>query len=289
MTREEVVSLRQRLLDHSFQPVGVYNWNYQNIPQKVRGKRPSEPNWQNTVGMPVYRDDALNTGILTGTVYPLDIDVEDQTIVTEIVTMAETLFGRTIVRCRQNSPRRLLPYRIENPDARKIIILLSCGKLEFLGRGQQFVGFGKHPSGADYEWQGQPLDEIEINELPVIDAAGIRALAGWAEERWPVAEKMKPNGAGRKNGAKADFRNTCFEEDVEAALKQLPCDYDYRKVALRVDDHRLVAGLDQLAVGDDELVQVVAGRVGLASFEVERVGAGHHDENFAFAHESYLS
>jgi hypothetical protein len=226
MTREEVVSLRQRLLDHSFQPVGVYNWNYQNIPQKVRGKRPSEPNWQNTVGMPVYRDDALNTGILTGTVYPLDIDVEDQTIVTEIVTMAETLFGRTIVRCRQNSARRLLPYRIENPDARKIIILLSCGKLEFLGRGQQFVGFGKHPSGADYEWQGQPLDEFEINELPVIDAAGIRALAGWAEERWPVAEKMKPNGGGRKNGAKADFRNTCFEEDVEAALKQLPCDYD---------------------------------------------------------------
>ena len=140
--------------------------------------------------------------------------------------MAEKLFGRTIVRCRQNSPRRLLPYRIENDDARKIIIPLSCGKLEFLGRGQQFVGFGKHPSGADYEWQGQPLDEIEIDELPVIDAAGIRALAAWAEERWPVAEKAKPNGAGRKNGGKADFRNTCLKEDVEAALKQLPCDYD---------------------------------------------------------------
>jgi hypothetical protein len=226
MTREEVVSLRQRLLDHNFQPIGVYNWDYQNIPQKVRGKRPSEPNWQNTVGMPVYRDHALNTGILTGTVYPLDIDVEDQTIVTEIVTMAETLFGRTIVRCRQNSPRRLLPYRIENPDARKIIILLSCGKLEFLGRGQQFVGFGKHPSGADYEWQGQPLDEIKIDELPVIDAAAVRAFVTWVEERWPVAEKARPNGSDRKNGGKADFRNTSLKEDLEAALKQLPCDYD---------------------------------------------------------------
>ena len=226
MTREEVVSLRQRLLDHSFQPIGVYNWDYQNIPQKVRGKRPSEPNWQNTVGMPVCRDDALNTGILTGTVYPLDIDVEDQTTVTEIVTMAEKLFGRTIVRCRQNSARRLLPYRIENEDARKVVIPLSCGKLEFLGRGQQFVGFGKHPSGADYEWQGQPLDEIEIDELPVIDAAEICAFVAWAEERWPTAEKTKPNGSGRKNGGKADFRNTCLKEDVEAALKQLPCDYD---------------------------------------------------------------
>jgi Protein of unknown function (DUF3987)/Primase C terminal 2 (PriCT-2) len=226
MTREEVVSLRQRLLDHSFQPIGVYNWDYQNIPQKVRGKRPSEPNWQNTVGMPVYRDDALNTGVLTGTVYPLDIDVEDRTIVTEIVTMAETLFGRTIVRCRQNSARRLLPYRIENPDARKIIILLSCGKLEFLGRGQQFVGFGKHFSGAAYEWQERSLDEIEIAELPVIEAARINAFRTWTEECWPVAEKAKPNGSGRKNGGKADFRNTCFREDVEATLKQLPCDYD---------------------------------------------------------------
>ena len=225
MTREEVVSLRQRLLDHNFQPIGVYNWDHPSIPQKVRGKRPSEPNWQNTVGMPVYRDHALNTGILTGTVYSLDIDVEDQTIVTEIVTMAETLFGRTVVRCRQNSPRRLLPYRIENPDARKIIILLSCGKLEFLGRGQQFVGFGKHPSGADYEWQGQPLDEIKIDELPVIDAAAVRAFVTWVEERWPVAEKAKPNGSGRKNGGKADFRNSCEIGDVEAALKQLSCDY----------------------------------------------------------------
>ena len=45
MTREEVVSLRQRLLDHSFQPIGVYNWDYQNIPQKVRGKR-RRTRWQ---------------------------------------------------------------------------------------------------------------------------------------------------------------------------------------------------------------------------------------------------
>ena len=121
---------------------------------------------------------------------------------------------------------RLLPYRFKGDEARKFVVKLSCGKCEFLGRGQQFVGFGKHPSGADYEWQGQSLDEIEIDELPVVDAAAIRAFVAWAEERWPVAEKAKPNGSGRKNRGKADFRNTCLKEDVEAALKQLPCDYD---------------------------------------------------------------
>ena len=70
MTREEVVSLRQRLLEHRFQPVGVYNWDYRGIPEQARGKRPSEPGWQKTIGMPVYRDDALNTGILTGRLFP---------------------------------------------------------------------------------------------------------------------------------------------------------------------------------------------------------------------------
>ena len=226
MTREEIVAVRRRLLARQFQPIAVYNWDYPSIPKKDRGKRPSEPNWQNTIGMPVYHDYAENTGVLTGVLYPLDIDIEDPTIVAEIVAMAETLFGRTSIRCRSNSPRRLLPYRFKGDEARKFVVKLSCGKCEFLGRGQQFVGFGKHPSGADYEWQGQSLDEIAIAELPVVDAAAIRAFVAWAEERWPVAEKAKPNGSGRKNRGKADFRNTCLKEDVEAALKQLPCDYD---------------------------------------------------------------
>ena len=116
--------------------------------------------------------------------------------------MAEKLFGRTIVRCRQNSPRRLLPYRIENQDARKIIISLSCGKLEFLGRGQQFVGFGTHPSGVDYEWQGQPLDEIEIDALPLIDDARISALRrlGRAALADRLRRRSRTEPAGKRAG-----------------------------------------------------------------------------------------
>jgi hypothetical protein len=222
----EIVALRQRLLDHAFQPIAIYNFDHPDIPEKARGKRPREPGWQKTVGMPVYHDDATNTGILTGALYPLDIDIEDTAIVAEIVAVAEQIFGRTIVRCRSNSPRRLLPYRTESTDARKRIVSLSCGKLEFLGRGQQFVGFGKHPSGADYEWNGRSLDQVAIDELPLIDEAKISGFVAWAEKRWPAPEKVKPNGAGGTKQSKADFHNTCLKEDVEAALKQLPCDYD---------------------------------------------------------------
>ena len=131
MNREEIVAVRQRLLERQFQPIAVYNWDFEGIPEKHRGKRPSESNGRTRRYAGLSRRGA-NTGVLTGALYPLDIDVDDPAIVDEIVAMAEKLFGRTSVRCRQNSPRRLLPYRIENSDARKIIIQLSCGKLRIL-------------------------------------------------------------------------------------------------------------------------------------------------------------
>jgi hypothetical protein len=223
--REEIISLRQRLLDHGYQPVGVHNWDSPHVHEGQRGKRPSELNWQGTVGMPVYRDFAENTGILTGRLYPIDVDVEDPTLVAEIVAMATKLFGRTFVRGRQNSARCLLPYRFDGGQPSKLVIPISCGKIEFLGRGQQFVAFGKHFSGVEYVWQGQSLDTIKLDTLPAIDGASISAFHTWAEARWPIAEKAKPNGNGRKNGGKADFRNSCFQEDVEAALRKIPCDY----------------------------------------------------------------
>jgi hypothetical protein len=223
---EEIVAIRQRLIDRQYRPISVFSWNHSAIPLKHRGKRPSEADWQNSIGIPVYRDYAENTGLLTGVLFPLDIDIDDPTVVDEIVALTEILFGRTSVRCRPNSPRRLLPYRFKDADPRKLIVNLSCGKLEFLGLGQHFTAFGKHFTGADYQWQGQSIDEIDIDQIPIIDPAKLSAFVAWAESRWPVPEKAKPNGDGRKNGAGADFRNTCLQEDVEAALKALPCDYE---------------------------------------------------------------
>ena len=175
--------------------------------------------------MPVYRDDATNTGILTGTLYPLDIDIEDQAIVDEIVAMTEKLFGRTIVRCRQNSPRRLLPYRIENQDARKIIITLSCGKLEFLGAGNNSSASGNTRQASITSGKGSPSTRSRSMRSRSSTTPGSAPSPPGPRSAGRSPEKAKPNGDGRKRG-KADFRNTCLKEDVEAALKALPCDYD---------------------------------------------------------------
>src|SRR4051812_20598462 len=100
MVREEIIALRQRLLDRGLQPVSVLSWNYSKVPEKLRGKQPSEPNWQCTAGLPPFRPHATNTGILARGLRPLDVDIEDQAIVAEIVAEAERRFGKTIIRYR---------------------------------------------------------------------------------------------------------------------------------------------------------------------------------------------
>ena len=150
----KVVALRQRLLDRGYQPLPVFNWNYSGVSEKDRGKRPSDNGWQNTTGMPVYRDHAQNTGILTGTVYALDIDAEDLTIVTKLIPIAERHFGRTSIRYRANSARCLLPYQFEDTEARKLTIRLSCGKSGILRSRATIRRLRKTPFGCRLRMAG---------------------------------------------------------------------------------------------------------------------------------------
>src|SRR3954447_279714 len=123
MNREDIVALRQRLLDRGYQPVPVYNWDYDKVPEKSRGKVPFGTDWQKTSGIPRYRSCAQNTGILTGAPpRPLDVVVDDPADAAEVVQFAVKRFGETVIRGRTISPRRLLVYRSEDGEARKIVI-----------------------------------------------------------------------------------------------------------------------------------------------------------------------
>ena len=47
----------------------------------------------------------------------------------------------------------------EGEQVLKSRYLLKNGEcLEVLGKGQQFVAFGRHPKGSRYEWTGSPSD-----------------------------------------------------------------------------------------------------------------------------------
>ena len=227
MTREEIVAVRQRLLEHQFQPIAVYNWDYPSIPEKERGKRPSETEWQKTVGMPVYRDDGAEHGRSDRrhSIRSTSMSRIQRSSQRSSRWPRSSSAGRSFVADRT---LRVASCRIGSRTPTRERSSFSChaASLSFWGAGSNSSVSENTPPALIMSGSGQPLDEIEIDELPLIDDAKISAFVAWAEERWPVAEKAKPNGSGRKNGGKADFRNTCLKEDVEAALKQLPCDYD---------------------------------------------------------------
>jgi hypothetical protein len=142
--------------ESGYRPVAVYNWNA-SVPSP--GKQPFGREWQNRArldppeaAVAIPRLDALNTGILSDGLRPIDNDVNDPNLAQVVAKLALEVFGPAPVRWRADSPRCLLLYRSAEREPHKRVLKGRFGKIEVLGFGQQFVGYGTHPGGAAYLW-----------------------------------------------------------------------------------------------------------------------------------------
>src|SRR5438128_12551276 len=66
------------------------------------------------------------------------------------------MLGPAPIRKRSDSSRSLLLYRASTGEPSKRTLNGNHGKVELLGRGQQFVAYGLHPSGTPYQWNFDP-------------------------------------------------------------------------------------------------------------------------------------
>lgn len=168
---------------------------YQPIP--VQGKAAVAEYWQSgdmtSERLQALRQEhtnAQNTGLRTGNLCALDIDVVRPDTVSSVVDLAERHFGATPLR-RFGSKGLMLCYRNPVP-IRKVTVLTDAAvkgdfadKVEVLGQGLQFVAFGIHPgTGKPFEWIGKDeFDEtatpltIALNELPTVTPEKIVAFA----------------------------------------------------------------------------------------------------------------
>jgi hypothetical protein len=157
----QVFSLRRALYANGFQPIAV----------KTGEKAPLGIGWQMRRGLPPLSDAALNTGILCEGLCPADIDVGDADAVEIIVKIFDEVAGHSSLRrTRPNSSHCLLFYRA--PDGtrpkKRVIKLGSLGKVELLGLGQQFVAYGMHPSGVEFEWPESGPDVVKREDMLVL-------------------------------------------------------------------------------------------------------------------------
>jgi hypothetical protein len=119
---------------------------------------------------------ALNTGILADGLRAIDIDIDDPVVARKCCGVVLGRLGEAPVRTRNNSPRCLVLYRAATGAPPKIVLAGTSGKIEVLGRGQQFVAFGRHPTGAYLEWFPEPPGEETAAALPVVTEDDIAAL-----------------------------------------------------------------------------------------------------------------
>jgi hypothetical protein len=174
----------------------LYGNGYEVIP--VIGKRPSVSSWQS---LEITEDQVKswasngkadgNTGIRTGqgamALYPFDCDIYDKTVAVAVRKAFWEKFGAAPVRIGQ-APKSLSVYR-GVPGKSKLTSAVwvspdgNENRVEILGNGQQFVGYGIHPdTGKPYEWKGDSLLDLEAWEIPAIDHDDV---AAWLRDELP--------------------------------------------------------------------------------------------------------
>jgi P4 family phage/plasmid primase-like protien len=105
--------------------------------------------------------DGANVGMRADNFPGVDIDSEDQVISDYIQMLAEKYLGPAPVRYGRR-PKRLMMYATDVPFGR-LRAWITKGEdpeedgyekhlVEVLGTGQQYLVYGTHPSGANYEW-----------------------------------------------------------------------------------------------------------------------------------------
>ncbi|MFI4869643.1 MAG: PriCT-2 domain-containing protein [Steroidobacterales bacterium] len=128
------------------------------------------------------------TGILTGGVLAIDIDVPDVEVVKDLLTWLLKTYGMAPVRYG-NKPKALALYRAAQPAQRKAQTAVYKrdklkGKVEVLAKGQQFVAYAVHPeTGKPYEWAGADPLTVRTSQLPALTAEQVAEIIRHCEQR----------------------------------------------------------------------------------------------------------
>jgi Primase C terminal 2 (PriCT-2)/Bifunctional DNA primase/polymerase, N-terminal len=166
----EVQIKREAIAANGYRPLRV----------RTRGKVPVAANWQNGERLDALlnvTNDTANTGILCSGLQAIDIDVDDPTLVDQLLVAARThLPVGPMARYRPGSSRVALVFAADGRPKKRSVAGVK-GKAEILGDGQQLVIDGIHPSGVQLKWvRDRSPATVPLGELPVATEAQIQAF-----------------------------------------------------------------------------------------------------------------
>jgi RecA-family ATPase len=154
---------------------------YTVLPVESRGKAPAVSGWQKPDYIPPDGFGGYSIGVKCGVgEYPiaaLDIDVTDEILAEEMRSFVDLMLDTSYIRIGR-APKMLIVFRYDRAGVRKKTSAeFTCGKIEVLGAGQQFVAFGTHPdTGKDYAWPKKSIWGVPARGLPVISEADVDSI-----------------------------------------------------------------------------------------------------------------
>lgn len=182
------LGIRYALLEKGYEPIAC------------AGKVPVSMGWQS---MPVSTGSvkgesknfptARNTGVRTGRVIGLDLDIETAEHLEEfkILLSRSGIEKSSFIRIGQ-APKELHVFRL--PDGVELKKMQSTFfetddddapkfGIEILLKGQQFIAHGKHPdTGNDYHWPYQDIINSHVSDLPVLTPDALTEIMSLFEQ-----------------------------------------------------------------------------------------------------------
>lgn len=116
--------------------------------------------------------DAVDANVgLQGEYYPgLDIDSDSKSLTEFILAEARKhlgVNGVTPIRTSRGH-RRLIPFHAVMPVRKMVLEIQGGHAVEWIGTGFQWVAYGTHPSGTQYQWENTDLAEFPQERIPLV-------------------------------------------------------------------------------------------------------------------------
>lgn len=215
-----VLAIRHDLIDKGYLPIPCKG----KVPHNFTGWTDCRATHDNAVEWETTHPDNRNTGILTGEVVAIDVDVLRPKLAEAVIAMVRELPGGTFAPVRVGkAPKALFLFRTDEPREKMASAWFKVDgvdqRVEVMGTGQQVVVDGIHPETKQpYTWTPDTLRPVA--DLPMID--------------WPSLEQflkdvealLEPHGTKRPAPVKRQAANdnqsdTYFRRVNQAALDDL--------------------------------------------------------------------
>jgi hypothetical protein len=165
----------------------------------------------------------VRLGPISG-IYAFDIDVDDERADNINEDIDRALDECLPTRVRDNSAKRLLMFRMEEPCRKRKIKLDDNPKgpaIELLADGQQFVACGTHPSGVRYQWYPELPSSIPTITLDQLNQIWTVLWKTYATMPTTSRPPTAPAQATLTEMTETEVLRTISEEDWQHLLASL--------------------------------------------------------------------